>query len=126
MTGGYAFKTSASQGGDGPATGQTGGYGSGMHGGFGGGGGARYHAGGGGGGAKGGDGPTPSWDADPAKAGTSYSANTIDACSNGYQTGHGKVIISSVTSQIGIAGGTGSINGDIDPLGWFGAKAFNH
>lgn len=126
VTGGYSFKGSASQGGDGPAAGQTGGYGSGMDGGFGGGGGARYHAGGGGGGAKGGDGPTPSWSADPAKAGTSYSVNTIDACSSGYQTGHGKVIITAVGEQTTFVGGTGSISGGIDPGGWFAAKAFNH
>ena len=141
FTGGYGFKTSALTGGqghnyDGTPTGQ---LSTSLlaHGGFGGGGGNSVHAGAGGGGAHGGDGANP-YNSDPnGHAGTSYISGgwtgSNYAYSNGYQTGHGKVIITAVGEQTTFYGGTydgtsGSGNTDphVDPQGWFGAKAFNH
>ena len=97
---GRGFKTVGSLGGVGPVAGVGhGGWGAGMHGGFGGGGASAYHSGGGGGGAKGGDGPTPSWASNPnGKAGTSYNVGTSTDCADQSRYGHGQLIITAVVT----------------------------
>lgn len=78
-------------------------------GGFGGGGGNGWYGGGGGGGYQGGNGG--STDGIAGKGGYSYNSGTNQLNSSGYNSGHGKVVISSLFNPVTIIGGGGSSGG---------------